>query len=146
MGTEDEEKKERFICNRWFGETPDGPGLIGSKCKTCGKVYFPKKTVCQACWEKDNMETVPLSRKGKLVAYATDDRDLMGVGYPHICGFVDFPEGIRLFSMLSGVGTLEDEAKLKKGMEMETVVERYRTDKYGKDVFIFKFKPCFLEE
>lgn len=137
------QKKERFICERWFGETGQGIGLIGSKCRSCGKVYFPKKTVCPSCWEKDNMETVPLSRKGRLVVWAADERDMMGVGYPHICGYVDLPEGIRLFSLLSGVGTVEDEAKLKKGMEVETVVERYRTDKYGNEVLIFKFRPCF---
>lgn len=138
----EKEKRERFICERWFGETDHGIGLIGSKCKTCGRVYFPKKMVCQSCWEKDNMETVPLSRRGKLVVSTADERDMMGVGYPHICAYVDFPEGIRLFSMLSGVGTLEDQKKLRKGMEMETVVEKYKTDKYGNDVLIFKFRPC----
>ncbi len=134
-----ESKKTRLISDNFFAQTPAGYILVGSKCKSCGKVFFPKKTFCTACFGKDNMEIVPLSKKGRLVCYASDDRDMMAVGYSHICAYVDLPEGIRLFSLLAHV---EDESKLKEGMEVETVTERLRTDEMGYDILVFKFKPC----
>ena len=134
-----EEKTTRLISDKFFAETPEGHVLVGSKCQSCGKVFFPKKTLCTACFTKDNMEVVPLSKKGRIVSHASDDRDMMDVGYPHICAYVDLPEGVRLFSLLTDV---EDDSKLKEGTEVETVVERLRTDEQGCDVFVFKFKPC----
>jgi uncharacterized OB-fold protein len=134
-----ESKKTRLISDKLFAQTPEGYVLVGSKCKSCGKVFFPKKTLCTACFTKDNMEVVPLSKKGRLVSHASDDRDMMGLGYPHICAYVDLPEGIRLFSLLTDV---DDDTKLKEGLEVETVVERFRTDELGYDILVFKFRPC----
>jgi uncharacterized protein len=43
--------------------------LVGSRCKTCGKLYFPARPICPECHGKD-MEAVELSGKGKLAAYS----------------------------------------------------------------------------
>ena len=43
--------------------------LVASRCKSCGKLYFPARPMCPECHGKD-MEAVELSGKGKLTAYS----------------------------------------------------------------------------
>ena len=43
--------------------------LVGSRCKSCGKLYFPARPMCPECHGKD-MEAVEISGKGKLAAFS----------------------------------------------------------------------------
>jgi uncharacterized OB-fold protein len=43
--------------------------LVGSRCKSCRKLYFPARPMCPECHGKE-MEAVELSGKGKLAAYS----------------------------------------------------------------------------
>ena len=43
--------------------------LVASRCKSCGKLFFPARPMCPDCYGKD-MEAVELSGKGKLTAYS----------------------------------------------------------------------------
>lgn len=43
--------------------------LVGSRCKSCGKLFFPARPMCPECHGKD-MEATELSGKGKLTAYS----------------------------------------------------------------------------
>ncbi|MBI4731625.1 MAG: Zn-ribbon domain-containing OB-fold protein [Chloroflexi bacterium] len=43
--------------------------LVGSRCKSCGKLFFPARPMCPECHGK-NMEATELSGKGKLTAYS----------------------------------------------------------------------------
>jgi len=43
--------------------------MVGSRCKSCGKLFFPARPMCPECHGKD-MEAVELSGKGKLAAYS----------------------------------------------------------------------------
>jgi uncharacterized protein len=43
--------------------------LVASRCKSCGKLYFPARPMCPECHGKV-MEPVELSGKGKLAAYS----------------------------------------------------------------------------
>ena len=82
----------------FFGMGPDGPMVGGAKCRSCGRVYFPKKTICVDCWQKGNMDVMPLSRRGKLSLFTIATMSLLGVDTPYACGYVDLPEGVRLIS------------------------------------------------
>ena len=44
--------------------------LIGSKCKTCGTVYFPARSVCPECRRKGELEDYKLNGKGKVYTYS----------------------------------------------------------------------------
>jgi len=68
------ERPRLYIENSWFQTVGDEIRLLGSRCLACGKVAFPKKIVCQACFS-DQIETVPLSKKGTLHSFA---RSVMG--------------------------------------------------------------------
>ena len=48
----------------------EGGKLLGNKCKSCGRLYFPKVQFCFNCFSKD-MEEIALSRRGKLYTFTT---------------------------------------------------------------------------
>lgn len=83
-----ETTKQEPAIDGWFAidTTVKGAGkphLIGSKCPECGTYVFPpRENTCPnpAC-EGDKLETVPLSRRGKLWSY-TENRYAPPPPYP----------------------------------------------------------------
>jgi benzoylsuccinyl-CoA thiolase BbsA subunit len=114
------------------------PFLKGYKCKRCGKIWFPKFTPCPNpdCWSED-MEAIPLSRKGKIYS-ATDvyiGQPSMREYMPLIMGYVDLPEGIRIFTQLEGeIGSFQC------GDEVELFTGPIRNNKRGEPIISYKFK------
>lgn len=62
--------KGLLVVDKFFERTPDGPLLVGSKCKECGKVYFPRKKVCYKCFKNDTLEVHPMAKRGQIVTYS----------------------------------------------------------------------------
>jgi len=133
-----EEREVRYIDPTWFQETREGPLLMGTKCEPCGRVFFPKKQVCPQCFG-DDLVSVPLSRKGVLHSYASSVMGPEGMEKPYLIGFIDLPEKIKLFSLITGCDSSGE--ALKMGMDMEMVIEKIKTDKDGNDVLGYKFRP-----
>jgi len=111
--------------------------LVGSKCKFCQGVLFPKGFICPNCYKEDGLEEVALSRKGKLYTYCIVRVAPLGFTAPYAIGYVDLPERLRIFSMLTEC----DPKKLKIGMDVELVIEKIREDEEGRDLIGYKFKP-----
>ena len=44
--------------------------LIGSKCTTCGELFFPSRVVCPNCRRKGNLEPFQFSGKGKIHTFS----------------------------------------------------------------------------
>ena len=63
--------QQRPAIEGWFTWPPSKePSLIGSRCKSCGDYFFPKrKTCCNPKCMSSDLEEVPLSRRGKLWGY-----------------------------------------------------------------------------
>ena len=61
----------------------------------------------------------------------------MGFDPPYAVGYIDLPEGVRIYSML----TEADMKKLEIGMEMELVIEPIRKTSDGEEIIGYKFKP-----
>ena len=119
-----------------LSETPDGWVLLAQKCRSCGKVAFPRKRVCPECFGED-LEDQALSRSGTLHTWARTYLGVPRIGLPYVIGFVDLPEKIRLFGLiLAG----EDE-ELTVGQSMDIVFDTLWQDESGEDVFCYKFKP-----
>lgn len=112
--------------------------LIGSKCRSCGAVAFPKRMVCHKCL-KDTVEEMPLGNRGKLASFVVAWAVPEGFKPPMMLGYIDMPEGIRLLSMITGCEASYDALEL--GQEMRLVFEPIRTDEDGNQVMAFKFKP-----
>ena len=130
--------KIRLLNPRYFGDFPEGPVLKGSKCKSCGSVFFPTKTLCTRCQNEEEMEIVPLSKKGRLSTFAVSSRSHIGLDTPYAVGYIELPEKVRFFSLLSGCEPFD---QLEIGMEMEMVIEKLREDEFGYDVLVYKFRP-----
>lgn len=117
------------------------PHLIGTKCLSCGEMFFPKllKKRCVHCYSS-NMEDVPLSRKGKLRSFTVVQLGPGGTAYhgpvPYALAYVDLTDGTRVETHLAG-----DFNSYKVGMEMELVIEKLYENAEGNEVMTFKFKP-----
>jgi len=121
------------------GSKEDTDYLVGSKCSACGAMAFPARVICHKC-SSDNVNEIALSKTGKLVVFTVAWTAPEGVKPPIIQGYVDLPEGVRVFTMITGVET--SKTALKVGQEMELVFEEIRTDSDGNRVVAFKFKPA----
>jgi len=116
----------------------DSEYLIGSKCNNCGAVAFPARVVGHKC-ASDSVNEIALSKTGKLAAFTVAWTAPEGVTPPIIQGYVDLPEGVRIFTMITGVEP--SRTALSPGQEMELIIEEIRTDNDGNHVIAFKFRP-----
>jgi len=133
---------KKFIEEAWFNDSPEGVVLMGSRCRDCGKVSFPKKKVCPDCFNGELSE-VPLSKKGRLHSYALSLMGPPGVEAPYVMAFIDLPEKIKLYSILTDCEPRDE--ILKIGMEMEMVIEKIGQDPEGNEIMGYKFKPVKKE-
>ncbi len=118
-----------------FREGPDGGVLLANKCKACGQIFFPKAKLCLACLHEE-LEEVPLSKKGTLYSYTIAHMPSSFFPPPHAMGYVDLPESVRVFAPLK---IIEDKP-FDVGMEMELVIEKLgEVDE--KEIIGYVFKP-----
>jgi len=136
-----ETKKGVLVDSKFFARREDGSlDVVGSRCRKCGRTFFPRKKACMDCMVWGEMEDVPLSKKGHLVSYSVSQDPLRGFPIPYAFGYVMLPEGIMLYSIFSDCEPHEE--KLKIGMEMEMIMDYMMTDRYENDIICYKFKPA----
>ena len=125
----------RLINEKWFTQTRGGLALAGSRCGTCGRVYFPRKRVCTQCFQIDQMESVALSSRGRLYSFTVVEAGPAGFATPYAVGYVDLPEGVRVFAPLEG-----DPEALAIGMELEMTVGPVKEEN-GVTIIGQRFRP-----
>jgi len=113
--------------------------LIGSKCTACGRTFFPKQSVCRVCMREDTMQETALSTRGKIDTFTVVHVAPMGFKAPYIQAFIDLPEGVRIFSLITGCDPSEN--ALKTGAEVELVIDKITEDEKGNDLIGYKFRP-----
>ena len=122
---------------------PQSPGkkpyLVGAKCKECGYVSFPRLMVCPRCLKKDTMEETHLSSRGKIDMFSVCNAALPGFPAPSIQGYINLEEGVRIWSLITGIDPYSEE--LKDGMEVELVIEKLKEDGRGNNIMSYKFRP-----
>jgi uncharacterized OB-fold protein len=103
--------------------TASAPVLVGSECRRCTTVTFPRQGACPRCTSTDVRER-QLARRGTLWTwtiqrfrpksppYAGDETDEFA---PYAVGYVELPGEVRVEARL----TESDPARLRIGMEME---------------------------
>jgi uncharacterized protein len=120
----------------------EGVTLMGTRCRDCGEVFMGKAIACQRC-QSENLESIALSRTGKLYSYTINWNKPPGEYkgpdpfQPYAVGLVELPEGIRLVSVLTGI----DFNNIKIGMPLQLSIEELYKDKDNNTVLTFKFKP-----
>jgi len=124
--------------NIYYRLKDEQPYLIGSRCKNCRHVAFPKREICPACVVPGTMEDVDLSRKGKIDTFTVLHVGAKGFPVPYVVGYVRMAEGPRIFSVIQ-----TDEAgrnSLKIGREVELTLGKTRDDEQGNEVMGFQFR------
>ncbi len=75
--------------------------LAGAECADCGTRIFPAAPVCPSC-NGERMKTLPLGAIGTLYAYSTVHVAPPMWQVPYVIGYVDLPEGVRVFGKVAG--------------------------------------------
>ena len=83
------------------------------------------------------MQEKPLSRRGKLYSYYLGTVAPVGIKPPYAAGWIDLPEGVRVFGVLAGFEPKEENLRL--GMEVELVLEKVTAD--GHEGLAYRFRP-----
>jgi uncharacterized OB-fold protein len=127
-----------------FAETPEGPRLLGSKCASCGTVYFPRSALCHnpGC-EETRMEDASFGPRGTLWSCAIQNYPppapaLYEEPYqPYAMGAVDLPEGLRVMGRIH----TDDPEAVRPGVDVELVVEPVKRDEEGREIVTWMFRP-----
>ncbi len=114
------------------------PGcLLGSRCRECATIYFPPRAICARCMKEGVLDALPLSRRGTLYTYTVIRQAPPRYPVPYAVGYVDLPEGVRVFAQMEGWQARE----LRLGEEMEISFETIRKDEQGHELIGYKFRP-----
>ena len=133
------------IAEGLFTWPSNDPRLLGSKCQACGVVLFPAQGSCPACSGTDT-RNIEMERRGKLWTYTIqgflpnrppyEGPETAETFKPFGVGYVELADQTRVQTRIK----TRDVSKLKIGMEMELVVEKYM-ERDGKDVIAYFFQP-----
>ncbi|UCC81593.1 MAG: Zn-ribbon domain-containing OB-fold protein [Gemmatimonadota bacterium] len=86
---------------RYTREIPSRYRLEAGRCKGCGKVTYPARTICPSC-RGEEIEKINLSPRGKVVTstviHVPPDDFLMEA--PYAMAVVETPEGARLMTQV----------------------------------------------
>lgn len=113
---------------------PKSPRLLGGRCNACREVSFPKAEVCPSCLSED-ITPIALSTQGLLYSYTVLHLGKSGEIIPYAVGYVDLPEGVRLFSHLT---VTKD---LRPDMQVEFYVAKIDDDNSEEKHFAIGFGP-----
>jgi uncharacterized OB-fold protein len=98
--------------------------LMGSRCKECGALFVPPRSICVKCYASD-MEWVEMKGKGTLAAFTcitVAPPFMMAQGYdrkhPYCSGVVELEEGARVDARIEGVDASKPE-DIKTGMPLK---------------------------
>ncbi len=97
--------------------------ILGYKCKKCGYVQYPHRTLCRKCLHNE-FDTVPLAKEGKLVTFTIlhtlpPDFEVPTLGL----GIVELDDGQKIMGQLA-----IDKPKI--GMRVRSKIENVRCEEY----------------
>ena len=82
---------------RYAREMPQRYRLEASKCKKCGKIFFPPRLICSNCKTRE-FEKITLSDQGKIITFTTIRvaPDQFNEQVPYSIAIVELNEGVRI--------------------------------------------------
>jgi len=112
------------------------PYLLASKCRNCGKHFFPARVICLNCG-KHEMEEVALDGRGKVYTYTIVRQQLPGalVQVPYALAIIAMNEGCQVQSVVT-----ENCESIDIGTEVEVYFEKVMEDAEGNDLIVYKFR------
>lgn len=107
--------------------------LCAAKCDACGCKVFPPSDTCPSCLS-GAVNPFPITSAGTLYSYTTVHIAPKTWQTPYVVGYVDFPEGVRVFGKVDGVAE-----RLRPDMTVSCVVEEVEVP--GKPA---AYRYCFV--
>ena len=114
--------------------------LIGTRCKSCGRISYPPKPVCPYCGSRET-EEAELPGRGRVLSYTViyTVPDGFRKYAPLVLGLIELENGVRIVASLTDV--LPEE--VRTGMEVEAVLRRVQEDgEHGVIYYGVKFRPA----
>jgi uncharacterized OB-fold protein len=139
-------REPRLACAHLLHQGPDGPSLLGSRCLSCGEIYFAAGRGCTRCCGT-RLEPVDLGASGRLWSWTVqgflpkapyNGGQSEGDFQPYGVGYVEMPSGIKIESRL----TVSDPAQLRIGMRMQLTLQPYGRSAQGESQVTFAFAPA----
>ncbi len=126
----------RWVWPGLVDTTGPGPRLMGSRCTSCGTIFYPPVADCPDELLQGATEPLPLSGRGTIAAHSVVQRGLPGFPSPYVLASIELEEGPACIAQLDDV----DSATVEPGLAVEHVVGVIRTDPDGVDVHGPKFR------
>lgn len=127
---------------RHWRETPGRYNLIGTKCGSCGKVFFPRRSLCPQCRRASigKMEPYKLKDEGTVYTYSIvhETSAQNSALKPYAIAMIRTDDGVLITAQLVDV----DLSKVEIGMPVRAVLRKIGED--GPDGIInygYKFAP-----
>ena len=116
--------------------------LIGSKCSTCGELFFPPRNACLSCL-MPTKNGFKFSGFGDVLSYTVIHAAPAGFQkeIPYIVGLVELEEGPRVTAQIVDI----DPEDMVLGLQVQTTFRRYAAPPNSKSVITYgyKFIPRF---
>ncbi len=113
--------------------------LIGNKCKSCGKEYYPPVHICKKCGSKDLVDW-EMPKEGKVISYTIllEPAEEFKPYAPIYLGLIELTNGVKVIGMLTDVRK-ED---IRIGMKVRATLRKLTEDRDGGQIFYgYKFVP-----
>ncbi|MFH0862917.1 MAG: Zn-ribbon domain-containing OB-fold protein [Candidatus Altiarchaeota archaeon] len=113
--------------------------LVGSRCKTCDRKFFPPRNICPDCRRKSKMEKFKFSGDGEVFSYTVVRAAPTGFEYqkPYVVAIVALKEGAKCTAQI--VDCKPEEVRI--GASVERVFRKIMADdEHGIIRYGYKFK------
>jgi uncharacterized OB-fold protein len=115
--------EERSFSDISYEQYLNEERLMGSRCKECGSLFVPPRSICVKCYSSD-MEWVEMKGEGRLAAFtciSVGPPFMIAEGYdrkhPYCSGVVELEEGARVDARIEGVDASKPE-DIRVGMPL----------------------------
>lgn len=129
---------------------PEWYRLIGSRCKKCGMVHYPRRLVCVNPCDSQDMEDIPLGHTGKIEYAGLNNRATDGYvdAQPQVFANIKLDSGPHLAAELVNLPfsfvreSAHSSAKMAKlkGANVRMVIRRFRKHDNGDITYGHKFE------
>jgi len=85
---------------RFWRENPSRYNLVGIKCNSCGRHFFPPRAICPVCHRKSvgKIERIKLKGEGKIFSLTEvqEGPEELSMQKPYVVAMVEMEEGVRV--------------------------------------------------
>ncbi len=132
---------------RFWREIPQRYNLIGNKCGSCEKIFFPPREACPECRRKSigKMKDYKLNGKGKIVTYTIihSGPEDFEKQIPYPIAIIKLDEGPCITAQIVDCKPKD----VKIGMSVQSTFRKIQQDGHiGAIYYGYKFKPMDVKK